>query len=81
MNAQAADSLLIQIQQMEAQLLAMKKQIRNLAQKENTPTHTIADLLGVLKGKVSTSEEEIDAVLYKLTPEFEEEIATLPKKE
>ena len=81
MNAQAADSLLIQIQQMEAQLLAMKKQIRNLAQKENTPTHTIADLFGVLKGKVSTSEEEIDAVLYKLTPEFEEEIATLPKKE
>ena len=81
MNAQATNSLLIQIQIIEAQLLALKKQVRNLTQVENKSTHTVADLFGVLEGKVSTSEEEIDAVLYKLTPEFEDEIATLPKKE
>ena len=81
MNAQATNSLLIQIQIIEAQLLALKKQVRNLAQVENKSTHTVADLFGVLEGKVSTSEEEIDAALYKLTPEFEDEIATLPKKE
>ena len=81
MNAQATNSLLIQIQIIEAQLLALKKQVRNLTQVENKSTHTVADLFGVLEGKVSTSEEEIDAALYKLTPEFEDEIATLPKKE
>ena len=81
MNAQATNSLLIQIQHMEAQLRAMRRQIRNLAQEGNKPTHTVADLFGALEGQVSTSEEEIDAVLYKLTPELEDEIATLPKKE
>jgi hypothetical protein len=81
MNAQATHSLLIQIQHMEAQLRAMRRQIRNLAQAGNKPAHTVADLFGALEGQVSTSEEEIDAVLYKLTPEFEDEIATLPKKE
>jgi hypothetical protein len=81
MNAQATDSLLIQIQHMEAQLRAMRRELRILAQGENNPTHTVADVFGALEGKVSTSEEEIDAVLYKLTPEFEDEIAPLPKKD
>lgn len=81
MNTLATDALLIQIQHMEAQLRAMRRQIRILAREGNEPSHTVADLFGALEGQVSTSEEEIDAVLYKLTPEFEDEIATLPKKE
>ena len=81
MNAQAADSLLIQIQHMEAQLLAMKKQIRNLAQTETKPSHTLADLRGKWAVSQGISEEEMDAVLYRLTPEQENEIATLPRRD
>ena len=80
MNAQAAHSILIQIQNIEAQVTALKNQVQQLAQGEDRPSHTLADLFGTLEGKVTTSEEEIDAVLYRLTPEQEDEIATLPRK-
>lgn len=79
MNAQAAHSILIQIQNIESQLSVLKKQVEKLVTQEKSPTHSFADLKGILKGKISSSEEEIDAVLYRLTPEFEEEIATLPQ--
>ena len=79
MNAQAANSILIQIRNIESQLSRLKRQVEKLVAEEKAPTHSFADLKGILKGKISSSEEEIDAVLYRLTPEFEEEIATLPK--
>ncbi len=79
MNTQAANSLLIQIQNIERQLSILKRQVERLVTEEKAPTHSFADLKGILKGKLSCSEEDIDAVLYRLTPEFVEEIATLPE--
>lgn len=79
MDAQAAKSLLIQIENMERQLSIMKKQVKKLVTAEKFPPHSFADLKGILEGKISSSEEDIDAVLYRLTPEFVEEIATLPE--
>lgn len=81
MNAQPTNALLIQIQHMEAQLRVMRRQLRNLAQTETKPAHTLADLRGRWTVPGGISEEEIDAVLYRLTPEQEDEIATLPRRE
>ncbi len=79
MNAEAPNSLMIQIRYMEAQLLALRKQARNLMQTESKPSHTLADLRGKWAVPQGISEEEIDAVLYRLTPEQEDDIATLPR--
>ena len=81
MNAQATDALLIQIQHMEAQLRAMRRQLRNLAQTETKPSYTLADLRGKWAVPGGISEEEIDAVLYRMTPAQEDEIATLPRRD
>ena len=81
MNAQAANSILIQIQNIEAQVTALKKQVQKLAQADSKPSHTLADLRGKWAVPEGISEEEIDAVLYRLTPEQEDEIATLPRRD
>jgi hypothetical protein len=81
MNAQATNALLIQIRHMEAQLRAMRRQLRNLTRTEAKPAHTLADLRGKWAVPGGISEEEIDAVLYRLTPEREDEIATLPRRD
>lgn len=47
---------------------------------ERKGSHTFADLKGMLAGQGSSSEAEIDAGLYQITPEFEEERATLPRE-
>jgi hypothetical protein len=73
-------SILSQIKSLELQLAVLRMQVQKLAEQENKRPYTIADLYGRLAGKVSTSEEEIDAALYQMTPEMEEEIATVPKK-
>jgi hypothetical protein len=49
--------------------------------KETKSSHSFADLCGKWDVPGGISEEEIDAVLYRLTPEWEDEIATLPKQE
>ncbi|MEP7341376.1 MAG: hypothetical protein ABI977_26840 [Acidobacteriota bacterium] len=67
------------IGQMEKDLSVLKLQVQRLAEQEGEREYTMADLHGVLEGVVSSSEEDIDAVLYRMTPEFEEDIATLPK--
>jgi hypothetical protein len=43
---------------------------------EGAKLHTFADLKGVTGGEWNLSEEELDAALYRMTPECEEEIAT-----
>lgn len=70
--------ILSQINALEAQLGALKAQVKTLIEQDE-PTHTFADLKGLTGGQWNLSEEEIDAALYRMTPEFEEEIATIPK--
>jgi len=64
-------TLLAQIKGLEAQLAILKAQVSRL----NTPTppRFFADLYGILVGKVSSSEEEIDAVQYGFKWEDTEE--------
>lgn len=72
------EPILWQLNALAAQLEALKTQVQNLIEQEE-PTHTFADLKGLTGGQWNLSEEEIDAGLYRMTPEFEEEIATIPK--
>jgi hypothetical protein len=64
---------------LEKDLSALKLQVQRLAEEEGEREYTMADLGGILEGVVSSSEEDIDAVLYRMSPEFEEDIATVPK--
>lgn len=67
------------INQIEKSLALLKKQVQQLSEEDGREEHTFADLEGILEGLVSTSEEEIDAALYRMTPEMEDEIATVPR--
>lgn len=51
------------------------------SQAEPKSSHTFAELSSKGATPGGISEEEIDAVLYRLTPEWEDEIATLPRQE
>ena len=73
-------SVLSQIKSLELQLAALRMQVEKLAEQENQGTYTFADLYGWLEGYGHFSEEEIDAALYQLSPEWEDEIATVPKE-
>jgi len=55
-------ALLAQIKGLELQLAVLKARVRRLSAK--TTPKTFADLRGILKGEVSSSEEDIDAVRY-----------------
>jgi uncharacterized small protein (DUF1192 family) len=77
---QAAAALLSRIKIIEAQIAALRQEVEKLLAEDGEKRLTFAHLCGILEGKVSTSEEEIDAALYNMTPEFEDEIATLPKE-
>ncbi len=55
--------------------------MENSSPKEPKSSHTVADLCGKWTTPGGISEEEIDAVLYRLTPEWIDEIATLPNPE
>jgi prefoldin subunit 5 len=80
MNTAQATTILAQINAIEAQLAALKQQVQEFAAQNGEPTHTFADLYGLTGGEGNFSEEEIDAALYKLTPEWIEDIATIPGK-
>lgn len=72
-------SLLEKIKAIEGELNTLKAGVFQLAKREGVKIHTFADLKGITGGQWNLSEEEIDAALYRMTPEFEEEIATVPK--
>jgi len=72
-------ALLEKIKTIEGELNTLKAGVFQLADQEGVKVHTFADLKGITGGQWNLSEEEIDAALYRMTPEFEEEIATVPK--
>jgi hypothetical protein len=57
------DSLIVQIKSIEAQLAVLKAQLMQLG--KPSPPKTFADLEGILAGQADSTEEEIDAVLYR----------------
>ncbi len=81
MNVAQAIALLAQITTIEAQLSALKQQVQEIIAQDNEKSHTFADLKGIWAGQGNFSEEEIEAALYKLTPEWIDEIATVPKRD
>ena len=78
MNVAQATTMLAQIETIELQLTALKHQVQEIAAQNGEKPLYFADLKGILAGQCSSSEEDIDAVRYQLTPEFIEDIATLP---
>jgi hypothetical protein len=60
-----------QIKALETQLAVLKAQVQRLS--APTPSHSFADLYGILSGKVDSSEEEIDAVQYRFEWEGRQE--------
>lgn len=73
-------ALLEKIKTIEWELNTLKASVFQLAEQEGIKIHTFADLKGIWAGQGNFSEEEIDAALYKLTPEWIDEIATVPKE-
>jgi hypothetical protein len=63
------DLLSSQIKSIEAQLTAVRAQIERL--RAAVPPRTFGDLYGILAGQSDSSEEEIDAVLYRFDWEGE----------
>ena len=66
-----AASFLSQIKSLEAQIGALKGRLLRSAESEK-PRHTFAELYGPLAGESDSSEADIDAVLYRLPADFEE---------
>ena len=81
MNAAQATAILAQINSIETQLSVLKQQVKEVVAQNGDKSHTFADLKGIWAGQGDFSEEEIDAALYKLTPEWMDEIAVSPKKD
>jgi len=54
--------LVTQIKALEIQLAVLKEQLKRLG--STKPTKSFADLYGILAGKISSSEEEINAIRY-----------------
>lgn len=79
MNAAQATAILAQIDTIETQLSTLKQQVQEIVAQENGQPHTFADLKGIWAGQGNFSEEEIDAALYQLTPEWIDEIVTVPQ--
>lgn len=79
MNAVQTIALLAQIDSIETQLTSLKQQVQKFAAQNGEPTHSFADLKGIWAGQGNFSEAEIEECLYKLTPEWIDEIATVPK--
>lgn len=80
MNSAQATAILSQINSIETQLSTLKQQVQEIAPQNGEQPHTFADLYGLTGGEGNFSEEEIDACLYRLTPEWMDEIATVPAK-
>lgn len=67
-----ADLVISHIKSLEAQLRVLKAEIESPSAPPVESGHSFADLYGQLHGQVESSEEEIDAILYRL-PEDEED--------
>lgn len=80
MSAAQATLILSQINAIEMQLATLKEQVQQIAAQNGEQPHTFADLYGLTGGEGNFSEEEIDAALYQLTPEWIDDIATIPRK-
>ena len=80
MNAAQATAILSQINTIETQITALKRQVQEIAGQNGEKPHTFADLYGLTGGEGNFSEDEIDAGLYRLTPEWIDDIATIPRK-
>ena len=80
MNAAQATAILSQINAIETQLATLKRQLQKFAAQGGDEPHTFADLYGLTAGEGNFSEEEIDAALYQLSPEWIDDIATIPRK-
>ena len=80
MNAAQATAILSQINTIETQIFTLKQQVRQIVMQGDDQPHTFADLYGLTGGNGNFSEEEIDDALYHLTPEWIDEIATIPRK-
>ena len=63
------DLLSSQIKSIEAQLATVRAQIERL--RAAAPPRTFGDLYGILAGHSDSSEEEIDAILYRFDWEGE----------
>jgi len=64
-------TLATQLRALETQLSVLKAQLRKLS--TQTQPKSFADLYGILEGRVSSSEEEIDAIQYGFEWEGREE--------
>jgi len=56
------EKLVMQIKALEVQLAVLKEQLKRLS--STKPTKSFADLYGILAGKISSNEEEINSVRY-----------------
>ncbi len=57
-----ADDAAAQIKSMKAQLAVLEARLKEMPTSES---HSLAELRGLLRDQADTSEEEIDAVLYR----------------
>jgi hypothetical protein len=80
MSSTATATILSRLKSLEMQVTALRMEVEKLVEQENKGTHTIADLFGALEGKISTSEEELDAVLYREPPNMDEYYPLLSEK-
>lgn len=56
-----------QLKRLELQVQILKAKLKKL--QTNAPAQTFGDLRGIFKGQIQSTEEEIDAVLYRMPPE------------
>jgi len=64
--------IITQIKSLEAQLRVLHARIQSPPAQPVGPSHSFAELYGRLRGQVESSEEEIDAVLYRLPADEED---------
>jgi hypothetical protein len=67
-----AASILSQIKSLEAQLGALKAQVKKLASQSAEPTYTFSELYGRIPEQGDISPDEIDAILYQIPLEQED---------
>ena len=69
LDSQTLDLLVSQVKGMQVQLAVLRAQLERL--RGSQPPRRLADFYGILAGQSDTSEEEIDAVLYRFDWEGE----------
>jgi hypothetical protein len=69
LDSQALNLLISQVEGMQAQLAVLRAQLERLRGSE--PPKTLGDCYGMLAGQSDSTEEEIDAVLYRFDWEGE----------